>query len=310
MQFSKHWKIFSGFFQGLEKFDPDPFTRYFPCRVSTHDNRDGGFPMSRLLPLMCLVVALGVPASSQSASTGSPLRASLYGHVESFEWKEYNNDGSRILKESGPLAGIGGSLDLDTRKGFHVEGLGDAFFGRVDYDGATQAGDPVTTKTKYAGFLAEANLVVPLNIGPRFTVSPYGGAGGRVWRRELEDSGEALGYVEYWSTFYGTLGIRAAARIGSKAELFGKAAVKMPFYNRVNYDFSNLGGPDNVEVEPGKETGPYAELGLTIGDFMLAGFYEEMKFSKSNFADIGNDIIVWQPESKATIFGVRAGVNF
>ena len=266
--------------------------------------------MCRLLPLMCLVAVLGFPAASQSASTANPFRASLYGHVENFEWKEYNDDGSRILKESGPLFGIGGGLDFDTRKGIRMEGRGDVFFGRVDYDGATQAGDPVTTKTKYAGFLAGGNFVVPLSIGPRFTVSPYGGAGGRMWRRELEDSGEALGYVEYWSTFYGILGIRASARIGSKAELFGKAAVKMPFYNRVNYDFSNLGGPDNVDVEPGKKASPCAEIGVTFGNFMLAGFYEEMKFSKSNFADIGKDVIVWQPESEATIFGVRAGVTF
>lgn len=266
--------------------------------------------MNRLLPLTCLVAALGFPAVSPSASTASPLRASLYGHVENFEWKEYNDDGSRILKESGPLFGIGGSLDFDTRSGVHMEGLGDAFFGRVDYDGATQSGEPVTTKTKYAGFLAEANLVIPLNIGPHVTVSPYGGAGGRVWRRELEDSGEALGYVENWSTFYGAAGIRAAARINSKAELYGKAAVKMPFYNRVNYDFSNVGGPDNVDVEPGTKAGPYAELGVTIGSFTLAGFYEELKFEKSDFANIGNDIIVWQPESEATILGVRAGVTF
>ena len=266
--------------------------------------------MNRLLPLMCLVAALGFPAASQSASTSNPLRASLYGHVENFEWKEFDDDGSRILKESGPLFGIGGSLDFDTRKGIHLEGLGDAFFGRVDYDGATQAGDPLTSETEYAGLLAEANVVVPLNIGPSFTVSPYGGAGGRMWRRELEDSGEASGYVEYWSTFYGTLGIRAAARISAKAELYGKAAVKMPFYNQVSYDFSNIGGPDDVEVEPGKKAGPYAEIGVTIGNFMLAGFYEQMKFDKSDQAEIGDDIIVWQPESEATIFGVRAGVTF
>jgi hypothetical protein len=84
----------------------------------------------------------------------------------------------------------------------------------------------------------------------------------------------------------------------------------MPFYNRVNYDFSNLGGPDNVEVEPGKAASPYAELGMTIGTFMLAGFYEQMKFEKSNYADVGSTLIVWQPESEAAIFGVRAGVTF
>jgi hypothetical protein len=84
----------------------------------------------------------------------------------------------------------------------------------------------------------------------------------------------------------------------------------MPFYNNAQYDFSNLAGPYNVEVEPGKKAGPYAEAALSIGNFTIAGFYEQMNFLKSDTADVGRNVIVWQPESEAKIFGLRAGVVF
>jgi hypothetical protein len=99
-------------------------------------------------------------------------QVSLYGHVENFEWKEFDDDGKQLLKESGPLAGVRGLLDLDTGIGFHLQGMGEVFFGRIDYDGATQAGDPIDSKTKYSGFLAEVDLIVPLKVAPSFYVKP------------------------------------------------------------------------------------------------------------------------------------------
>ena len=263
---------------------------------------------SRLM--ICLTAAISFPAAAQSAPAPNPLRGSLYGLAEQFEWKEFDDDGGRILKESGPLFGVGGRVDFDTGKGVHVEGLAEGFFGRVDYDGATQSGVPVSSRTKYAGATAEATLALPLKMGPGLSAGPFGGAGGRLWRRDLEDSGDSYGYVENWTTLYGIAGFRAAGRMGSNAELYGKAAVKLPFYNRVNYDFSRLNGPDDVEVEPDGKASPFLEVGITVGDFLLAGFYEEMHFEKSNQAEIGNSIIVWQPESEAAMFGVRAGVTF
>lgn len=259
---------------------------------------------------ICLLTALALPSLAQAAAADSPVRASIHGHAERFEWEEFNDDGSRILKESGPLFGIGGNVDFDTRHGFHLEALGDFFAGRVDYDGATQMGEPVSSKTQYAGLMAEGNVAIPVNCGRGFTISPYGGAGGRVWQRDLEDSGNASGYEEYWSTYYGIAGLRVTVRVSPAIELYGKAAVKMPFYNRVDYDFTRIGGPDSVVVEPGKKAGPHAELGMTIGRFVLAGFYERMTFEKSDYAGVGSDIIVWQPKSEATILGVRAGMSF
>jgi hypothetical protein len=250
-----------------------------------------------------------ISGAAQSATNTTPFRFALYGQIENFEWKE-SDDGDQLLKESGPLAGIGANADIDSRSGFHLEGLSEVLLGRVDYDGATQSGIPVDSETKYLMFLAQADILIPLNVTSSFVIGPYAGAGARLWRREIEDEGDALGYVEDWSSYYGMIGIRATAKVTRPIELFGRIAVKMPFYNRVQYDFSNLGGPDDVDVEPGEEASPYIEAGVTIGHFTLAGFYEEMKFSESDKTDIGSDIQVWQPESEATMFGLRAGLTF
>jgi opacity protein-like surface antigen len=273
--------------------------------------------MRRPVFLLCLASVLaGLAGSLRAADAANTITAtnkrfqvSLDGHVENFEWKEFDDDGSQFLKESGPLAGVGGLLDVDTGIGFHLQGIGEVFFGRIDYDGATQAGKPVDSKTKYSGFLAEADLMVPLKVTPRFYLKPYAGGGGRIWQREIEDSGEARGYEEYWSTIHGILGIGAAVKARPDTEWFGKAAVKMPIDNRVTYDFSDLGGPDDTQVEPGKKASSYFEAGIRFKNVTVAGYYEQMKFSKSDTAD-ADGVLVFQPESEAKIIGLRAGVVF
>ena len=266
-------------------------------------------PVFLLSLVFVLANRAALPCAANATNTISKcFQVSLYGHVENFEWKEFV-DGHQLLKESGPLAGVGGLLDVDTGIGFHLQGMGEIFFGRIDYDGATQAGNPVDSKTKYRGFLAEADLMAPLKATPYVYLKPYAGVGGRIWQREIEDSGEALGYEEYWSTIHGILGIGVAVKARPDTELFGKAAVKMPIDNRVTYDLSNLGGPDDTEVEPGKEASPYFEAGIKFKNVTIAGYYEQLKFSKSNTAD-ADGVLVFQPESEAEIIGLRAGVVF
>ena len=83
----------------------------------------------------------------------------------------------------------------------------------------------------------------------------------------------------------------------------------MPIDNRVIYDFSDLGGPDDTHVEPGKKASSYFEAGIRFKNVTVAGYYEQMKFSKSDTAD-ADGVLVFQPESEAKIIGLRAGVVF
>jgi hypothetical protein len=79
-----------------------------------------------------------------------------------------------------------------------------AFLGEVDYDGATQAGDPVETTTEYYGLTAEWRRAGRWRSAPRWRLQPLAGLGWRGWLRRIDNSGRfSSGYDEAWNTVYG-----------------------------------------------------------------------------------------------------------
>ncbi len=75
----------------------------------------------------------------------------MYFTIENFEWKEFNTNGSQLLKESGPIYGIGISTKLEDVNLITAKFKGELFIGSIDYDGQTQAGTSVKTDTDYFG---------------------------------------------------------------------------------------------------------------------------------------------------------------
>lgn len=265
------------------------------------------------LALAGLATAAETPAKTASPAKAKPktdVTFSIYGKVENFEWKEYGDSDEELLKESGPLFSLGGSLDFAIQPDLHLEGLGELFFGSVDYDGQTQTGVPATTTTDYAGLRAEGRGVFDVPAGRDAKVKPFAGAGGRAWLRKINDSDVGKGYEESWITIYGFVGLGGEAVVGPKSRLFGSLAVRLPIFNQVIIDWSNIGGPSDITVNPGEEPSFTLEGGLKYDLFTASVFYETFNFSKSDADDIGSGLQVWQPKSEARIIGLKAGLVF
>jgi hypothetical protein len=249
-------------------------------------------------------------AASALAGTNEQTHVAVYGVAQNFQWKEFGEDGARLLKESGPLFGVGASLDIPFSFGPHLECSGDLLYGVVDYDGQRQDGVPAKTDTEYSWLRGEANLSLPLRCGNVPSVKPFAGIGGQFWNRNLEDTDNSSGYEEGWGTVYAQIGMGAAVPLRPSFTVFGSAAFRQPLANSVIYDFSRFGGDSAVEVEPGRKPTLRAEAGFTAGVFRLTAYYEQLRFSQSDLEYAGDDVFVLQPKSEADILGLTAGLTF
>jgi len=246
----------------------------------------------------------------------------LYPSVQYFTWEEFLG-GSRLLKEEGPLFGIGGGVRLDLyRKGLLLNVKGEMFGGNVGYrgqtqnlDNAAQNGRPLKTDVTYFGTKLESDIGWRMAT-PAGSVEPFAGIGYRWWLRALENStaidtnGSSFpvgGYTEWWHSVYTRLGLRWDLAVENDHILFAEAGGKYPFLNRNIADFPGAG---TVTIEPDPRWSVFAELGARYGRFRPVLFYEGFRFGQSPPVQIGVNRFLIQPKSASDIFGLNLGWAF
>jgi len=251
------------------------------------------------------MVALALMVSTGLAFAGE---YSVYGKVESFTWKEYDGS-SQILKESGPLYGLGVSSAFNPMSQLKVRGKAEILGGQIDYEGQTQAGAPANTNVNHVAVKVEGTAGWQFPVEKDITVEPFLGLGYRWWIRDLNDSDTALGYVEKWRSLYTKAGVRGDYSVSKDLSAFAEVGAKLPVYNSMTVELSKFGLSD-IDLKPGKKASAFATVGVRYSLFTASVFYEGMRFSKSPMKDIGGGLAVFQPESKANIYGLNVGIAF
>ncbi len=241
----------------------------------------------------------------------------VYLAVQDFTWKEFDDDGSRLVKESGPLFGLGFTYWNEFQNHVTVKPTAELFGGSVDYDGHTQSGVPATTTVNYFGLKLEGEVGRRFRPEQSFFLEPFGGLGFRFWLRDIKDGttlngSPTFGYTEDWITLHARLGLRAGMDFSSRKQLFAWGGVKIPLYNENTAYLSDLGGSD-LTFNPGKKASFFVETGVRINRFEGSLFYDSLRFSKSNVIVTSNGVnlfLNWQPKSTMDIYGVKLGIVF
>ncbi|HTG02062.1 MAG TPA: hypothetical protein VK654_15885 [Nitrospirota bacterium] len=267
------------------------------------------------IALLCLMVFAAVPAGTTRAEG----EAQVYGMLSSFTWKEFDDGGRQLLKESGPLYGVGFIYRALPGQVLTLQPGVEFFGGNVDYDGATQSGVPVKTTVDYFGvkFKFEAGAAIPLSEGNRLeraSLEPFAGLGVAVWSRKIKDSTAAngttaYGYEEVWETVHVRVGLRGLSSKSGGSRLFAEAGIKIPVYNQNTAYLSDAGLGSDVTMHPGKKASGFAEAGVQIRKFRASFFYDGMRFSRSDNVASGM-YIYYQPRSESDMFGMKLGAAF
>lgn len=254
-----------------------------------------------------LVLTVAFILSSFSFTHAFASEFNVYGKVQSFTWKEYNDNGSTLLKETGPIYRGGASYKFYPYRKLSSRTKAELFGGVVDYDGHRLDGVPVKTDTNYFGARIEQDLGWKFTVSEKSAVEPFVGIGYEGWLRNLKSTDEAIGLTEKWKSLYGRLGIGIEYLPNKNVKVFTGCGLKYPFTT------SNYIDVLGVTVKPNGKVSGFAEVGIEYGLIRISGFYEGMRFSKSPVVSFDTDIgvvDVWQPKSKADMYGLTVGLVF
>ncbi len=256
-----------------------------------------------------LVVLCSGNMAARAAFAGE---ADIYVAFDRFVWKEFGDDGSRLLKESGTLTGVGFAYREEFSNHVTLNPGIEFFGGNVDYNGSTQSGVPVATTVNYFGAKLEGELGRKFRMTEPFFLEPFGGLGFRAWLRDIhnataQNGSTASGYTEQWITLHVRLGLRGGMDISQTTRFFVEGGVKLPLYNENTAYLSSKGlGPD-VTLHPGRQSSLFAEAGMRINHFIGSVFYDGMRFPRSDNVTASG---FFQPRSTADIVGLKLGVAF
>jgi len=251
---------------------------------------------------MRFILGLLLSAAIAPLAVGAELEVA--GGVEYFQWQEFRDSGSRLLEETGPRYFVEATGANPLNTDWQVDFGGRFYFGRVDYDGQTMSGIPVTTDTDYNGARAELGFVRNISAGPvdalwqiRFAL------GLEQWRRNLRDTTlpdatPVSGYVEHYSTSFARLGVsyrqQGAWSLG--------AGAKVPFNTREKVDI----GTATVTLEPEGQLSLFAVAEVAIAPAMSVKIdYDSYRFAKSD-PQAG----YYQPEIRQDTLGIALLYRF
>ena len=244
--------------------------------------------------------------------------SSMYLAVDGYAWKEFDDDGSRLLKESGTLIGVGYAYRKEFDNQVTLNPAAEIFGGKVDYDGQTQSGIPATSKVNYFGVKLQGDVGRKFKPAQGAFAEPFGGLGFRAWIRDIQDGTTSTGlatygYTEDWLTLYARLGVRGGFDFPGRTQVFAEAGIKLPLYNENTAHLSDAGLGSDVTFNPGRKSSLFAETGVNVRHFRASLFYDSMRFTKSNVVVTSNGGITylnWQPKSSADIYGIKLGYVF
>jgi len=252
----------------------------------------------RLHCLLLLLAAGSVQADDLQVTFGS----------EYFSWREYDGS-SKLLEETGPRYFIG--LEAENTQGNDwVYGLrGRLYTGRVDYDGQTMSGTPVTTDTDYSGWSAEFDFTRHfVGTQPSTAVDYWGlklALGYDMWLRNIRDRGSVYGYEERYDVGYGRLG--AVYTTGSGWSMQG--GLKLPLFTAEEVGLSRFAGLEDITLKPKPDYSLYASVNYRLdGRWSVGGYFDSYRFKSSDTDSLYG--VFYQPKSQQDTIGFYLNYRF
>lgn len=255
-----------------------------------------------------LSAALALFTGSLCAADDTSL-SGLEVRYEYFQWQEFGDQGGQILEETGGRLGLMISREERKMEGPSLRGSALLYLGNVDYDGRSQAGEPVESTTEYYGTALDGVLEFAYESGEGVTVAPYAGGGILTWIRKLDETGGLTqnGYDEWWLTFYLQAGIGFRIR-DDAGEWQGRAGMVLPLFTRVEYDFTLPDGSSGVSVTPDSDLGFKADIQYRRNGYRAGLFYEAWNYGRSE-TEITGGAAIHQPKSEQQSVGIQLGID-
>jgi len=261
--------------------------------------------------LAYLVFLFLMSGNSQAASFFTEFGLSS----EYFHYEEQNTQGHRLNREEGLLNGGSFSFGFQPTGNTEFKLTHERVYGEVEYEGFTQSGSGLSTKTKekfdlfsirYKRRLGNINGLKYLNWHVSTALNH------RNWERKIQPSSAALGLNENYSWNELDFSIEGDYKISASGMLTSKIGMFFGFNEKIDVDLSEVGA-GKPSFHFGKVNGQNFNLGYkyllnTSSEISLLVSYQYWHFDRSGVHSINigpRRINLTEPESDMH----RAGVH-
>ena len=233
-----------------------------------------------------------------------------------FNYTEYDDNNKFLDGETGLIPGVVHKLKLKSQKNY-TEFVGQAYANTIEYDGQTQSGTPL--KTKSDAFIVDTHFKYGLRLSHARNHGPYAGIGFRYWLRNVRPgrdiNGNAVaGLLEEYHWSYGLLGYRGDFHITEKMTLGFDIRHTYMFNGKMDVNFLGYKNYDNTQVELGNKAGLRFALPIQTKirshRLIFSPYYEILDIGKSNSVRVTVDgvptnTVIHEPRSETRNMGIE-----
>jgi Outer membrane protein beta-barrel domain len=273
--------------------------------------------MHRLTIFSCSLLLL---CSSAHANENSESGITLAGDIQSFNYREHDNNGNLLDRENGYIPGL--LLGMDRSFGpWQLAGQLAYHSGDVTYTGQTTGGVPITTTTNQQVMDAELRAGYRFAQIRQFEPALYFGAGRHEWQRNIHPThtagGTAVGGLQetydWWQVFLGTRLSHKQTDAFTWGMDLRVAKIIAP---EIKVDF--LGVYDNMQLKLGERWGYRLEFPMAYAmnsstTLMLSPYLEQFSFGRSASAPLTSHGVAvgtaHEPDSSSSHYGIWFGIH-
>lgn len=234
----------------------------------------------------------------------------------SFDYAEYDDSHKFLDGETGFIPGVIANYKIN--HGIYYSEWHARLHGNIiDYDGQTQGGTPL--KTKSDALIIDTHYKYGAYQGLQQNHAVYVGLGFRYWMRNIRpgqdiNGNPVAGLLEHYYWFYSMLGYTSDFVIKNKYNMGVDIRLTRMMQAKMDVNFLGYKNYDNTQVNLGDRTGLRIALPVTFKNekqpLTLSVYYEMIDIGRSNNVRVTSNgvptaIVIYEPRSETRNIGLE-----
>jgi hypothetical protein len=233
-----------------------------------------------------------------------------------FDYAEYDDSNIFLDGETGVIPGVILKYKSDHGQQYS-EWVGELYGKTINYDGQTQSGTPLTTKSDAVIF--DTHYKMGFHLSRQQDHSAYFGLGFRYWYRNIRpgydiNGNPVAGLLEHYYWFYSVLGYATDFVINDTYNIGLDIRHTLMLNAKMDVDFLGYNNYDNTQVNLGNKSGLRIAIPVKLKtgkrSLTVSPYYEMIDIGRSNNVRVtSNGIpttsVIYEPRSETRNVGIE-----
>lgn len=233
-----------------------------------------------------------------------------------FKYAEYKDNNVFLDGESGFIPGVVLKLKRDYAHQY-TEFAGQLYGNTIEYDGQTQSGTPLQTKSD--AIIVDTHFKLGFHLSEVKNHGLYLGLGYRYWFRNIRSGNDingnpVAGLLEHYYWFYSLLGYSANFNVNENVKIGLDVRHTQMINGKMDIDFLGYRDYDNTQVNLGNESGVRLAVPIQIktrtSSLIVSPYYEMIDIGRSNNVRVSSNgvptaTVIYEPRSETRNVGIE-----